>query len=192
MFRLATIVAQKLLVLRICLDKVLDVLEFQERGVGSEKKIVVFLVEIMICMHIADDIAAATFDPAMDQGHMSAFSQYLVVMPIDGHKRLAIDDEVVNLVLVGKNVYALDGREHSQPVAIDIVTKPDIAIEPAFEANVALHKILAVPVGMVHPGFQRKSWFDAAMVEGSIVTRRLQVLLESLCLERRSEGQKQA
>ena len=143
-------------------------------------------------MHIADDIAAATFDPAMDQGHMSAFSQYLVVMPIDGHKRLAIDDEVVNLVLVGKNVYALDGREHSQPVAIDIVTKPDIAIEPTFEANVALHKILVVPVGMVHPGFQRKSRFDAAVVEGSIVTRRLQVLLESLCLERRSEGQKQA
>ena len=192
MFCLATIAAQKLLVLWICLDKVLDVLEFQERGVGSEKKIVVFLVEIMICMHIADDIAAATFDPAMDQGHMSAFSQYLVVMSIDGHKRLAIDDEVVNLVLVGKNVYALDGREHSQPVAIDVITKPDVAIKSTFEANVASHKFLAVPIGMVHPGLRGESRFDTAMVEDGMVAGRLQVLLESLSLERRGDGKKQA
>ena len=60
-------------------------------------------------MHIANDIAATTFDPAMDQGNVFSFLQYLLVMSIDGYERLAIDDEVVNLVLVGKDVYALDG-----------------------------------------------------------------------------------
>ena len=63
----------------------------------------------MIRMHIADDITTTTFDPAMDQGNVFPFLQYLLVMSIDGYERLAIDDEVVNLVLVGKNVYALDG-----------------------------------------------------------------------------------
>ena len=164
MFRLAAVVLQLLLELRIGSDDAFDILELDGVGIGRKEEIIIDLIQAVHRMHVFDDVANTVLDATMNQRDVLPFVEDLPETSVNGYKTLAVDDEIADFFLVGKNSQPSDRRENSHPVAIDVEPEPDLPIEQPVVADISQSEFFAVPIGMVVPELQWESWFDAALV----------------------------